>query len=99
VSRRGESVGLQFQRIFENAPALFLLLDTDPDFTILGASDAYLRATYTRRQTIVGRPLFEPLRHPRAPGPSLAGVRLISRSRCTASSALPLRHRITRSSA
>jgi hypothetical protein len=48
------STGLQFQRIFENAPALFLLLDADPDFTILGASDAYLRATYTQRQNIVG---------------------------------------------
>ena len=53
------STGLQFQRIFETAPALFLLLDADPDFTILGASDAYLRATYTRRQNIVGRPLFD----------------------------------------
>src|SRR6516165_10816321 len=59
VSHRGESVGLQFQRIFVSAPAPFLLLDTDRDFTILGASDAYLRATYTSRETIVGRPLFE----------------------------------------
>jgi hypothetical protein len=50
---------VQFQRIFENAPALFLLLDADPDFTILGASEAYLRATYTQRQNIVGRPLFD----------------------------------------
>ena len=71
MSRRGESVGLQFQRIFENAPALFLLLDTDPDFTILGASDAYLRAAYTRRQTIVGRPLFEVFPdNPEEPGAS-----------------------------
>ena len=29
------STGLQFQRIFETAPALFLLLDADPDFATL----------------------------------------------------------------
>jgi C4-dicarboxylate-specific signal transduction histidine kinase len=89
VSRRGESVGLQFQRIFENAPALFLLLDTDPDFTILGASDAYLRATYTRRQTIVGRPLFEVFPdNPEEPGASgtanlRASLERVIAGRCT----------------
>jgi C4-dicarboxylate-specific signal transduction histidine kinase len=89
VSRRGESVGLQFQRIFENAPALFLLLDTDPDFTILGASDAYLRATYTRRQTIVGRPLFEVFPdNPEEPGASgtanlRASLARVIAGRCT----------------
>jgi signal transduction histidine kinase len=50
---------LDFRRIFDSAPALFLLLGTDADFTILGASDAYLRATLTQREAIVGRRLFD----------------------------------------
>lgn len=49
---------LDFQLLFEQAPALFLVLGVDPDFTILGASEAYLKATLTQR-SIVGRPLFD----------------------------------------
>lgn len=51
--------GLDFKLLFENAPGLFLVLRPDADFTILGASDAYLRATLTEREKIVGRGLFE----------------------------------------
>jgi hypothetical protein len=47
--------GIDFQLIFERVPGLFLVLTPDPDFTILGASDAYLHATMTERATIVGR--------------------------------------------
>lgn len=50
---------LDFERLFEHAPALFLVLEPKPDFRILGASDAYLRATLTERASIVGRPLFD----------------------------------------
>lgn len=50
---------LDFQLLFESAPGLFLILRPDSDFTILGASDAYLRATLTQREKIVGRGLFE----------------------------------------
>lgn len=50
---------LDFKRLFESAPGLFLVLQPDADFTILGASDAYLRATLTQRDRIVGRGLFE----------------------------------------
>src|SRR5260370_18857470 len=50
---------LEYKRIFESAPALFLLLDKNPEFTILDASDAYLRATRKQRQAIVGRPIFD----------------------------------------
>jgi len=50
---------INYQRIFESAPALFLLLRADEGFRILDASDAYLRATYTERDAIVGRSLFE----------------------------------------
>ncbi len=53
------SAPLDYRRILAAAPALFLILDKDAQFTILDASDAYLRATLTRREAIVGRPLFE----------------------------------------
>jgi PAS domain S-box-containing protein len=50
---------VDYQKIFESAPALFLVLGADKGFPILDASDAYLRATYTERDAIIGRPLFE----------------------------------------
>jgi signal transduction histidine kinase len=50
---------LDFRLLFERAPGLFLVLQPDPDFMILGASDAYLRATLTEREKIVGRRLFD----------------------------------------
>lgn len=53
------AVDLDFKLLFESAPGLFLVLRPDPDFMILGASDAYLRATLTEREKIVGRGLFE----------------------------------------
>src|SRR5262249_50277880 len=46
-----------FQAIFQSAPGLYLVLE--PDFTIVAASNAYLRATMTRREEILGRGLFE----------------------------------------
>lgn len=48
---------MDFRRIFESTPDCYLVLSTD--LTIVGVSDAYLRATMTRRPEIVGRPLFE----------------------------------------
>ncbi len=53
------AANLDFKLLFESAPGLFLVLRPDPDFMILGASDAYLRATLTEREKIVGRGLFE----------------------------------------
>jgi len=51
---------INFQTLFEAAPGLFLILKPDtPYFTILGASDAYLQATMTKRNHITGRGLFE----------------------------------------
>ena len=50
---------LDFELLFENAPGLFLVLRPEPTFAILAASDAYLQATFTERETITGRPLFE----------------------------------------
>ncbi|HVU00309.1 MAG TPA: PAS domain S-box protein [Polyangiaceae bacterium] len=46
-----------FRRLFQAAPGCYLVLS--PDLTIVGVSDAYLRATMTRREDIVERPLFE----------------------------------------
>jgi signal transduction histidine kinase/CheY-like chemotaxis protein len=46
-----------FQAIFESAPGLYLILR--PDFVIVGASNAYLRATMTVREQIIGRGIFD----------------------------------------
>jgi PAS domain S-box-containing protein len=54
-----EISGTDYKNIFESAPSLFLLLGTKESFPILNASSGYLRATYTDRDSIVGRSLFE----------------------------------------
>jgi PAS domain S-box-containing protein len=46
-----------FQSLFQSVPGLYLVLT--PDFTIVAVSDAYLRATMTRRDAILGREIFE----------------------------------------
>ncbi len=48
---------LDFRRLFESAPGCYLVLS--PELTIVAASDAYLHATMTRRDDIVGRGLFD----------------------------------------
>ncbi len=48
-----------FQAIFESTPDAYLILRADDDFTIAAVNDAYLRATRTTREEIVGRPVFE----------------------------------------
>ena len=51
---------LDFRALFESAPGLFLVLKPNPpEFTILAVSDAYLHATMTKRDAIVGRGLFD----------------------------------------
>ncbi len=56
------NVGLQHSRaelksLFESLPGLYLVLT--PGYNIVAASDAYLKATLTEREAIVGRNLFE----------------------------------------
>ena len=46
-----------FRALFESSPGCFLVLD--PDLTIVAVSDAYLMATMTRREEILGRDVFE----------------------------------------
>ncbi len=46
-----------YQAVFAAAPGNYLLLN--PDFTIVGVTDAYLAATMTIRSEILGRGLFD----------------------------------------
>src|SRR5713101_5194555 len=46
-----------FRAVFESAPDRYLVLA--PDLTIVAVSDAYLRATMTKREEILGRGLFD----------------------------------------
>jgi signal transduction histidine kinase/ActR/RegA family two-component response regulator len=46
-----------FQALFEGAPGLYLVLD--PELRIVGVSDAYLAATMTKRDEIMGRGIFD----------------------------------------
>lgn len=46
-----------FQNLFESLPGLYLVLA--PDLRIVAVSDAYLKATMTKREEIVGRGLFD----------------------------------------
>jgi PAS domain S-box-containing protein len=48
---------LDFQILFQSVPGLYLVITRD--FTIVAVSDAYLRATMTKRENILGRGIFE----------------------------------------
>jgi len=50
---------LNFQAWFESAPGLYLVLS--PTLSIVGATDAYLHATMTVREEILGRHIFKAL--------------------------------------
>jgi signal transduction histidine kinase len=61
----------ELNNLFESLPGLYVVLT--PDLKIVAASDAYLKATFTTREGIVGRDLFEVF--PDNPGdPSATGV-------------------------
>jgi PAS domain S-box-containing protein len=48
---------LDFRRLFESAPARYLVLSTD--LTIVGVTNAYAQVTMQRRESMIGRPLFD----------------------------------------
>ncbi len=49
-----------FRKLFESIPGLYLVVKADsPRYTIVAVSDAYTRATLTKREEILGRGLFE----------------------------------------
>jgi len=61
-----------FQALFQSAPGLYLVLT--PDLNIVAVSDAYVRATMTKREEILGRGIFDVF--PDNPDdPSATGVR------------------------
>jgi len=53
----GVPSGPDFRWLFEGAPGLYLVLD--PQLTIVAVSNAYLAATMTTREDILGRNVFE----------------------------------------
>ena len=55
VDRRSSAP--DFKALFESAPGLYLVLT--PEFDIVAVSDAYLRATMTTREGILGRGIFD----------------------------------------
>ncbi len=60
-----------FRILFESASGSCLVVEPGPGFPIVAASDAYLRATTTTRDAVVGRSLLEV--YPDTPGDDVAG--------------------------
>ncbi|HVR69127.1 MAG TPA: ATP-binding protein [Verrucomicrobiae bacterium] len=52
-----EAPGPDFQALFEATPGLYLVLDCN--FVIVAVNEAYLRATMTQREQIIGRGIFD----------------------------------------
>ncbi len=66
-----------YRLLFESSPNLYLALT--PAFEIVAVSDAYLRATLTQRDLILGRGIFEVF--PDDPNdPDASGVRNLQAS-------------------
>ncbi len=57
IPSRNNLAIIDFRKLFESTPGLYLILRSD--FTIVGVTDAYLQATKTVREQIVGKGLFE----------------------------------------
>jgi signal transduction histidine kinase/ActR/RegA family two-component response regulator len=53
----GDTPNPDFRALFESAPGLYLVLD--PELRIVAVSDAYLAATMTEREAILGRGIFD----------------------------------------
>lgn len=47
------------QRAFDALPGNFLVVANDADYTMVAASEERLRATMTRREDVIGHPLFQ----------------------------------------
>jgi signal transduction histidine kinase len=94
---------LDFRRLFEGASALLLVLEPEPPFVVLDASDGWLRAARAERMNIVGRSALEVFPdHAEAP-PGDAGSLRASLERVVASrkpDAMPVRkHDVRRADA
>ncbi len=54
------AIDANFWAVFESAPDAYLVLAPDPPrFTMVAANETRLRVTMTRREEVIGRPLFE----------------------------------------
>lgn len=58
MNKKGKIPTIDFQSLFEFAPGLYLILIPE-NFKIVAVSDAYLAATMTIREQILGRDLFD----------------------------------------
>jgi signal transduction histidine kinase len=72
-SRDDDAAAPDFELLWRQVPSLLLVLDAARDFTIVEASDAYLRLAQESRERIVGRPFFEVFPE-NATGPGRTGV-------------------------
>jgi signal transduction histidine kinase len=72
-SRIEEGSGPDFELLFRNVPSLLLVLEAGPGFTIVEASNAYLRLVHETRDRIVGRAFFDVFPE-NASGPGKTGV-------------------------
>src|SRR5690606_8148155 len=61
MSESADCKSADYRSLFEQLPGLFLVLLPDASFTIVDASDAYLRVTFTTRELLIGRGLFDVL--------------------------------------
>jgi signal transduction histidine kinase len=52
-----DAAGLDFRRLFEFVPGLYLILD--PELRIVAVTEPYLEATMTEREQILGRGIFD----------------------------------------
>ncbi|WP_309892677.1 PAS domain-containing protein [Archangium sp.] len=59
MKREATEFSPEYRLLFEQSPAMCLVVLPDADLTIVAASDAYLRATRTRREELYGRPIFD----------------------------------------
>jgi signal transduction histidine kinase len=60
MENKSRNIHIDYQKIFESSPSLFLLVLPDsPDFTIIGVSENYLAATFTQRNDIIYKKLFD----------------------------------------
>jgi signal transduction histidine kinase len=56
---RADADAPDFELLWRHVPSLLLVLDAGPEFTIVEASDAYLRLMHESRERIVGRGFFD----------------------------------------
>ncbi|MBW4687199.1 MAG: PAS domain S-box protein [Komarekiella atlantica HA4396-MV6] len=78
--QNGPAGSIDFRALFEAVPGLYLVLAADsPKFTIIAVSNAYLQATMTQREEILGHGIFEVF--PDNPNdPTASGVRNLQTS-------------------